>query len=179
MSVPGCRPRPPRRSRSPWDRRGLGCGRPLGRPGTAQRDNAEVGTGVGMPRSPFGLHPPLQSSRLRACHALWSLGCLGRPRLRQRRGECDKRAGSKRCEGESGLGSVIKVVGHWACWTLRWRAPDCPSCYPRDGNKRKSVTNNVMDGLFQGIITGAFQQFSMTHPQSCEACERQKNTKNK
>lgn len=135
LPVPGCRPRPPQRSVSPWDQRGLGCGRPLGRLGTARRDSVEVGMGVGLSHSLFRLRPPLGSSR-RTCSASWSPGCL--VRLRRRRGACDTRAASRRCEGESGSGFVMKVVGHWGCWTLRWKGPDYLSCCPGDRNKEET-----------------------------------------
>lgn len=140
LSVPSCRPQPPRRSTSPWDQRGPGCGRPLVRPGMARRGNVEAGMGVGQPRYPSHLRP-LPGTPRWACPASWSLGCPARPHLHQRRGVCDTRVGSRRCEGESGLGSVMKVVGHWGCWTLRWRAPDCRSCYPEDKNKDKNYVS--------------------------------------
>lgn len=108
LSVPGCRPQPPQRSMSPWDQMGLGCGHPLGRLGTARRDNVEVGTGVGLSHPPFHLWPPPGSSSW-ACPAAWSLGCLVHLhlRLRQQKGVCDTQAASRRCEGESGWGFVM------------------------------------------------------------------------
>ena len=131
LSVPGCRPQPPRRSRSPWAQRGQGCGPRLARPGTALRGSVEAGTGAGRPRPALFLPPPFCPPWW-ACLASWSLGFPVRPRLHRQRLECDTRAGSRRCEGETGSGFAIMVVGHWGCWTLRWRALDCLSCFPED-----------------------------------------------
>lgn len=133
LSVPGCRPQLPQRSRSPWVQRGLGCGRPLARPGTVRRGSAEAGTGAGRPGPPSLRQPPLGSPRW-TYPASWSLGCPVHPPLRRRMLVCDTRVGSRRCEGESGSGFEIAVVGRWVCWTLRWRALDCLSCCPE--NKR-------------------------------------------
>lgn len=94
LSVPGCRPPPPQRSASPWDQRGLGCGRPLGRPGTARTGSVGVGMDAGWSRA-----PP------RRC-------LVFPPRPHRRRDGCDRRVESKKCEGESGSGCVRRGGGH-------------------------------------------------------------------
>lgn len=145
----------------------------------AQRDSVEAGTGAGT-RCPFRVHPPPGLSSW-TCPVSRSLGCPARPRLRRRRGACDRQAGSRRCEGESGSGSVMKVVGHWGCWTLRWKAPDCPSCCPGDGKSRRKMEPTMMFGNIEMSkhFKGTFQQFSITLPQCCTTSERQKNGKQK
>lgn len=136
--VPGCRPRPPQRSRSPWDRRGLGCGRHPGRPGMAPRGSAAAGMTAGWRRSPSRSWWPPGSSWW-AWPAWRFAGCLAHPRRPPRRAACGTRAASRRCEAESEWGFVRTAVGHWGCWTLRWKAPGCLSCCPGDRESRQEI----------------------------------------
>lgn len=134
--VPGCRPRPPQRSTSPWDRRGPGCGHRPGRPGTAPRGSAAVGMTARWRRSPFHIQSPPGSS-WSAWPVSFPVGCLVRLRPPRQRAACGTRAASRRCEAESESGFVRTAVGRWGCWTLRWKAPGCLSCCPGDRKSRQ------------------------------------------
>lgn len=138
LSVPGCRPQPPRRSTSPWDQKGPGCGRPPAKPEKALKGSVEVGIGVSRPRSvSLPLRSPL-GSPMWTCLVSRPLDFPVHPRLHPQRPVCGIWAGSRRCEGETGSGSGREAVGHWVCWTPKLRGPGCQSCCP--GNKSKVYT---------------------------------------